>query len=106
MILIDTSVWIDLLRGVGRGPELASMLRSDEPMASTEPILIALLAGARNEFEYTSVLRLGTSVGWLLVDPATDFDSSAAIYAHCWRKGITPRGLIDTWIVAIALLSR
>ena len=82
------------------------MLRSDEPMASTEPILIALLAGARNEFEYTSVLRLGTSVGWLPIDPATDFDSSAVIYAHCRRNGITPRGLIDTLIVAIALLSR
>ena len=103
MILIETSVWIDLLRGVGRWPELASMLRSDAPMASTEPILMELLAGTRNEIEHTSVRRLGTSVGWLPIDPATDFDSSAAIYAHCRRNGITPRGLIDTLIVAIAL---
>ena len=103
MILIDTSVWIDLLRGNGRGPELASMLRSDTPMASTEAILMELLAGTRNEVEYTSVRRLGTSVGWLPVDPATDFDSSAQIYAQCRRNGITPRGLIDTLIVAIAL---
>jgi predicted nucleic acid-binding protein len=103
MILIDTSVWIDLLRGNGRGPELASMLRTDAPVASTEPILMELLAGTRNEIEYTSVRRLGTSVGWLPIDPATDFDSSAAIYAHCRRNGITPRGLIDTLIVAIAL---
>ena len=103
MILIDTSVWIDLLRGKGRGPELASMLRSDTPMASTEPILMELLAGTRNEVEYTSVRRLGTSVGWLPVDPATDFNSSAQIYAECRRNGITPRGLIDTLIVAIAL---
>ena len=103
MILIDTSVWIDLLRGNGRGPELASMLRSDAPMASTEPILMELLAGTRSEVEYTSVRRLGTSVSWLPVDPATDFDSSAQIYAHCRRNGITPRGLIDTLIVAIAL---
>jgi predicted nucleic acid-binding protein len=62
MILIETSVWIDLLRGVGRWPELASMLRSDAPMASTEPILMELLAGTRNEIEYTSVRRLGTSL--------------------------------------------
>ena len=66
MILIDTSVWIDLLRGVGRGPELASMLRSDTPMASTEPILMELLAGTRNEIEHTSVRRLGTSLIVLL----------------------------------------
>jgi len=103
MILIDTSVWIDLLRGSGRGAELASMLRSDAPMASTEPILMELLAGTRNEVEYTSVRRLGTSVSWLPIDPATDFDSSAQIYARCRRNGITPRGLIDTLIAAIAL---
>jgi len=42
-------------------------------------------------------------VGWIRVDPATDFDSSARIYGHCQRNGITPRGLIDTLIVAIAL---
>ena len=66
MILIDTSVWIDLLRGNGRGPELASMLRSDAPMASTEPILMELLAGTRNEIEHTSVRRLGTSLIVLL----------------------------------------
>ena len=79
------------------------MLRSDAPMALTEPILMELLAGTRNEIEHTSVRRLGTSVGWLPLDPATDFDSSAAIYAHCRRNGPTPRGLIDTLIVAIAL---
>ena len=66
MILIETSVWIDLLRGVGRWPELASMLRSDAPMASTEPILMELLAGTRNEIEHTSVRRLGTSLIVLL----------------------------------------
>jgi len=103
MILIDTSVWIDLLRGNGRGPELASMLRSDEPLASTEPVVMELLAGTRNEGEYASVRRLGTSVSWLPLDPATDFDSSAQIYAHCRRNGVTPRGLIDTLIAAIAL---
>ena len=66
MILIETSVWIDLLRGVWRGPELASMLRSDAPMASTEPIPMELLAGTRNEIEHTSVRRLGTSLIVLL----------------------------------------
>ena len=103
MILIDTSVWVDLLRGSGRGPELAAMLRSKVRLASTEPILMELLAGTRNDIEYTSVRRLGTSVTWIPLDPASDFDSSAQIYAHCRRNGITPRGLIDTLIVAIAL---
>jgi len=103
VILIDTSVWVDLLRGSGRGPELAAMLRSKVRLASTEPILMELLAGTRNDIEYTSVRRLGTSVTWIPLDPASDFDSSARIYTHCRRNGITPRGLIDTLIVAIAL---
>jgi predicted nucleic acid-binding protein len=79
------------------------MLRSKVRLASTEPILMELLAGTRNDIEYTSVRRLGTSVTWIPLDPASDFDSSAQIYAHCRRNGITPRGLIDTLIVAIAL---
>lgn len=62
-----------------------------------------LLAGARNENEYSSVRRLEPSVGWIPVDPATDFDRSARIYGHCRRNGITPRGLLDTLIAAIAL---
>lgn len=103
MILVDTSVWVDLLRGNGRGPELAKMLRSQVPLACSEPILMELLAGTRNDNEYASVRRLGTSVSWIPLDPATDFDSSAQIYAQSRRNGITPRGLLDTLIAAIAL---
>ena len=42
------------------------MLRSDVAMASTEPILMELLAGTLNEIEHTSVRRLGTSLIVLL----------------------------------------
>lgn len=103
MILIDSSVWVDLLRGVGRGPELASLIHGDAPLAATEPVLMELLAGTRTDVEYGRVRSLVTSVAWITVDPASDFESAAQIYATSRRAGLTPRGLTDCLIAAIAL---
>jgi predicted nucleic acid-binding protein len=103
VILVDSSVWVDLLRGAGRGPELASLLRTDAHLAATEPVLMELLAGTRTDDEYGAVRSLVTAVDWIGVDPASDFEGAAQIYAACRRAGITPRGLTDCLIAAIAV---
>ncbi len=36
------------------------------------------------------------------VDPAPDFDAATRIYRHCREKGVTPRGVIDCLIAAVA----
>lgn len=103
MILADSSVWVDLLRGTGRGQEFASLLRSGAPICSTEPVLMELLAGTRSDREYGQVRSLVASVEWRGIDPAGDFESAAGIYRDCRRSGVTPRGLTDCLIAAVAI---
>jgi hypothetical protein len=38
----------------------------------------------------------------LRFDAAADFDGAARIYRTCRRAGITPRGLVDCMIAAVA----
>jgi len=103
VILADSSIWVDLLRGSGRGPEFAAVLRGTEAIGSTEPVLMELLAGARTDKEYMQVRSMVMSVDWLGVDPACDFESAAQIYRSCRQAGITPRGLTDCLIATIAI---
>jgi hypothetical protein len=35
-------------------------------------------------------------------DPAADFEGAARIYRRCRQAGITPRGLVDCMIAAVA----
>jgi predicted nucleic acid-binding protein len=35
-------------------------------------------------------------------DPAADFDAAARIYRRCRQAGVTPRGLVDCMIAAVA----
>jgi predicted nucleic acid-binding protein len=37
------------------------------------------------------------------VEPAADFEAAARIYRRCRRAGVTPRGLVDCLIAAVAL---
>jgi hypothetical protein len=38
----------------------------------------------------------------LAIDPAADFDAAARVYRRCRRVGVTPRGLVDCLVVAVA----
>ena len=103
MILADSSIWVDLLRGTGRGHEFAGLLREHAEIAATEPVLMELLAGARTDKQYAQVRSMVTSVDWIGIDPACDFEAAAQIYRSCRQAGITPRGLTDCIIAAIAM---
>lgn len=105
MILVDTSAWIDFGRATGSDADmrLTALLRDEHPVAATEPVLMELLSGARGETGREQVRRLLSSVEWLSVDSRSDFEAAAKIYSDCRVAGITPRGLIDCLIAAVAL---
>jgi predicted nucleic acid-binding protein len=44
--------------------------------------------------------RLGVHA--LYIDAATDFDGAVRIYRRCRKAGVTPRGLTDCMIAAVA----
>ena len=105
MILVDTSVWIEYDRASGSYADLAlrSLIRAGEPIACTEPVLMEVLAGARDVFALARLRKVLTSFGWIALDPETDFEGAATVFRSCRRVGITPRGLVDCMVATIAL---
>ena len=52
-----------------------------------------------------NVAKIRDIPGWIVqgrFDASTDFDAAALIYRRCRRAGITPRGMIDCMIAAVA----
>lgn len=102
MILIDTSAWIEFLRDTGSPTcdEVDRILAGD--IASCDPIRMEVLAGARDEFHLRQLRGLLARAAALPVGTA-DFESAAAIYRTCRRRGETVRKLIDCLIGATAI---
>lgn len=105
MILVDTSAWVEFERGTNSATDrrLQYLIASGSPVASSEPILMEVLAGARNDVERARLRRVQRSLGWISFDATSDFDGAARVYATCRMAGVTPRGLVDCMIAAVSL---
>ncbi|MCX6421292.1 MAG: PIN domain nuclease [Actinobacteria bacterium] len=103
MVLVDSSVWINFLRAKGSSAPLRELLLAGDAVACTEPVLMEVLAGARSPEHRNDMRRLLCRNTWVPVDVAADFDAAASIFAHCRSRGVTPRGVIDCLIAAVAL---
>ena len=107
MILCDTSAWVEYDRGTGSVADLRlkSLVAADGPIAVTEPVVMEVLAGAvgtEREADLRSLLLRFAFIGF---DAAADFDGAAWIYRRCRATGVTPRGMVDCMIAAVALRS-
>ena len=104
MILADTSAWVEFDRRTGSAVDLrlTELISGAEPVAVTEPVMMEVLAGARSDTRETQLRRLLLRCDLLALDPVSDFDAAARIYRRCRQQGITPRGLVDCLIAAVA----
>ena len=104
MILVDTSAWVEFDRGSGSRTDrrLADLVASDAEIAVTEPVVAEVLMGARSTSRERDLRRLLARFRLLPFDPALDFDAAVTIYRRCRSLGITPRGLVDCMIAAVA----
>jgi predicted nucleic acid-binding protein len=104
VILADTSVWVEYDRGTGSPSDrrLAELIAAGDGVAVTEPVIMEVLAGARDDRREADLRRLLGSVELLSFDAVSDFDGAARIYRRCRVAGITPRGMIDCMIAAVA----
>lgn len=104
MILADTSAWVEYDRATGSTVDqrVAELIAADGPLMVTEPVIMEVLAGARDDSRENDLRRLLLRPGLLHFDAATDCDAAARIYRRCRRSGITPRGMIDCMIAAVA----
>ncbi|UAL29746.1 PIN domain nuclease [Nocardioides rotundus] len=105
MILVDTSAWVEFDRATGSDVDqtLTTLIAEDGPVAVTEPIVMEVCAGARSPARERDLRRLLGRFALLRFDPMADFDGAVTVYRRCRRAGVTPRGLIDCMIAAVAL---
>lgn len=108
MILADTSAWVEYDRATGSPLDrrLTGLIESEGPVAVTEPVVMEVLAGARDDQRETQLRRLLLRFDLLRFDPVVDFDGAVRIYRRCRRAGLTPRGLVDCMIASVALRHR
>ncbi len=104
MILADTSAWVEYDRATGSAVHrrLAALIAADELVAVTEPVVMEVLAGARNAERESDLRRLLRRFHLLAFDATADFDGAVRIYRRCRAAGVTPRGMVDCLIAAVA----
>ena len=105
VILVDTSVWIDRLRGIrGRAFDGAEELAKGSAgrASTTEPIIMELLCGA-GSVELDRVRTLIDSLDVLSVEPSVDYADAAAIFRATRANGRQARKANDCLIAAVAL---
>jgi predicted nucleic acid-binding protein len=104
VILADTSAWVEFDRATSSAVDVRvrELIETDGPLAVTEPVVMEVLAGARDRQREERLRRLMTSFPLLTFDPVADFEGAAAVYRLCRAAGITPRGLLDCMIAAVA----
>lgn len=104
MILVDSSVWVEYDRATGSTSHLRlrELIKSDGPVAVTQPVIMEVLAGARDDRREADLRRLLERFELLSYDAVSDFDGAVRIYRRCRAAGITPRGLLDCMIAAVA----
>jgi len=103
--LVDSSAWVEFLRKTGSQAhlEVRGMVRRESPSAGvTEPVIMELLAGARDRENYIRIERLLNAMPLCRVDPACDFGEAGALYKYLRDKGVTIRSQVDCLIAAIA----
>lgn len=104
MILVDTSAWVEYDRATGSAVDerLTELITERGPVAITEPVVMEVLAEARSDAREDELRRLLLRFDLQHFDATSDFDAATRIYRRCRRAGITPRGLVDCMIAAVA----
>ena len=105
MILVDTSAWIEYLRATGSTEHLLlrRLIDHDAPLATTDPVVMELLAGARDDAHLFALRRFTLRFQHLPVEGLADFEGAAELYRRCRRAGITPRSLTDCLVIRVAI---
>ena len=107
MILVDTSAWVEFDRATASpiDSRLTQLIATTDDVAVSEPIIMEVLAGARDDRRERDLRRLMDRFTLLRFDAPVDFDGATRIYRTCRRAGVTPRGMVDCMIAAVALRS-
>jgi predicted nucleic acid-binding protein len=105
MILVDTSVWIDFLRGDNSLERriLHRLIEDEEEISISGIILTEILQGIKDDKLYRSTRNYLLELP--IFEPAgiLTYVDAARIYRACREKGRTIRSTVDCLIAAICL---
>jgi len=103
MILVDTSVWIDVLRNrKGKVVEAFRKIIGDDLYVLTRFTQLELLQGAKDNYEWRKLEEYLESQIYLEATGRT-WVEAARIYYDLRRKGITVNSPIDCCIAQLAI---
>lgn len=103
MILVDTSVWIDVFRdGTGRERSQLADVVQDDDVVLTRFNQLELLQGAADEREWSLLSDYLDVQDYLETQPLT-WQGAARIYFDLRRRGLTVRSAIDCCIAQLAI---
>jgi predicted nucleic acid-binding protein len=102
VIVVDTSVWIDVLnaRPAPQAQRCVELIESGEPVALTDVILTEVLQGLRSEQEARLVERHLRAFPVLRLEQLEDFVLAADLYRAARSAGVTIRKTLDCLIAA------
>lgn len=107
MVVADTSVWVDFLRGA-QAPHcetLAGLLEEQE-VALCDRVLQEVLQGVRGDGEFRSVSARLLALPCFNLGGATLAVAAAANYRRLRRLGTTPRSATDVLIATFCIEER
>ncbi|MBA2313279.1 MAG: PIN domain nuclease [Actinobacteria bacterium] len=102
MIVIDTSVWIDVLNDSDspQASRCVELLEDGAPLALTDVIFTEILQGFRHERDARRVERHLRAFPILRLEDIDDFARAAELYRKARRTGLTIRKTLDCLIAA------
>ncbi|MEN3285205.1 MAG: hypothetical protein V7607_6345 [Solirubrobacteraceae bacterium] len=102
MIVVDTSVWIDVLNEnpTSQAARCTELIEGGEPVALTDVILTEVLQGLRSDREAQVVERHLRAFPILRLEGLDDFVLAADLYRSARQAGVTIRKTLDCLIAA------
>ncbi len=105
MVLVDSAVWIDLLRNqtTPQTDALRKLLVTND--AALAPVIYQeILQGAASANRLAKLREYFSTLPFLLpTHPIKTYEKAAELYAHCRFRGYTPRSPHDCLIARIAV---
>jgi predicted nucleic acid-binding protein len=102
MIVVDTSVWVDVLAGrrTRQARRCVELIEAGDPVALTDVIFTEILQGLRSDDEAQLVDRHLRAFPVLRLEDLDDFALAATLYRDARRRGVTIRNTLDCLIAA------
>jgi predicted nucleic acid-binding protein len=102
VIVVDTSVWVDVLndKDSPRALRCIELIEGGEPIALTDIVFTEILQGFRSDKEARLVEGHLKAFPVLRLDGLDDFALAAELYRRARRAGVTIRNTLDCLIAA------